>query len=106
MHDERFDKLAKLLVEYSIRLTRNETVLIEAFDTPDEMAVALVRAVPYAAGVPFALVYHARVKRALVAEASERQLTMLDVDELGRMKRINAYIAVRGRHSITEVYNA
>ena len=45
MHDERFDKLAKLLVEYSIRLKRNETVLIEAFDIPDEMTVALVRAV-------------------------------------------------------------
>ena len=42
MHDERFDKLAKLLVEYSIRLKRNETVLIEAFDIPDEMTAALV----------------------------------------------------------------
>jgi len=41
MHDARFDKLAKLLVEYSIRLKRNETVLIEAFDIPDEMTVAL-----------------------------------------------------------------
>ena len=40
MHDERFDKLAKLLVEYSIRLKRNETVLIEAFDIPDEMTAA------------------------------------------------------------------
>ncbi len=39
MHDERFDKLAKLLVEYSIRLKRNETVLIEAFDIPDEMTM-------------------------------------------------------------------
>src|SRR5439155_1753922 len=36
MHDLRFDKLAKLLVEYSTRLKRNETVLIEAFDVPDQ----------------------------------------------------------------------
>jgi len=36
MHDSRFDTLAKLLVEYSTRLKRNETVLVEAFDVPDE----------------------------------------------------------------------
>ena len=54
MYDERFDRLAKLLVEYSIRLKRHETVLIETFDIPDEMTVALVRAVRNAGGVPFA----------------------------------------------------
>ena len=41
MHDSRFDKLAKVLVEYSTRLKRNETVLIESFDVPDEMTIAL-----------------------------------------------------------------
>ncbi|PYL34488.1 MAG: aminopeptidase, partial [Verrucomicrobia bacterium] len=45
MHDARFDKLAKLLVEYSTRLKRNENVLIEPFDVPDEMTIALIRAV-------------------------------------------------------------
>ena len=35
MHDPRFDKLAKVLVEYSTRLKRNETVLIETFDVPE-----------------------------------------------------------------------
>jgi aminopeptidase len=103
MHDERFDELAKLLVEYSIRLKRNETVLIEAFDTPDEMAVALIRAVRNARGVPFAQVYHARVNRALAMEGSDRQLTLMASHELARMKKMNAYIAVRGSHNITEL---
>ena len=74
MHDARFDKLAKLLVEYSIRLQRNETVLIEAFDIPEEMTVALIRAVRKAGGVPFAQTYQTRVNRALALEASDRQL--------------------------------
>ena len=82
MHDERFDKLAKLLVEYSIRLRRNETVLIEAFDIPDEMTVALVRAVRNAGGVPFAEVYHARVTRALALEAADPQLNLMARHEL------------------------
>src|SRR5262249_32727058 len=103
MHDERFDKLAKLLVEYSIRLKRNETVMIEAFDIPDEMTVALIRAARNAGGVPVAQVYHAPVNRALALEASDRQLNLMASNELARMKKMNAYIAVRGSHNITEL---
>jgi aminopeptidase len=103
MYDERFDKLAKLLVEYSIRLKRNETVLIEAFDIPDEMTVALIRAARKAGGVPFAQVNHARVNRALALEASDRQLKIMATHELARMKKMNAYIAMRGSHNITEL---
>jgi aminopeptidase len=103
MHDERFDKLAKLLVEYSIRLKRNETVLIEAFDIPDEMTAALIRAARNAGGVPFAQVYHARVNRELALEATDRQLNIMASHELARMKKMNAYIAMRGSHNITEL---
>jgi aminopeptidase len=103
MHDARFDKLAKLLVEYSIRLKRNETVLIEAFDIPDEMTIALVRATRKAGGVPFAQTYHVRVNRALALEASDRQLNLIASHELARMKKMDAYIAVRGSNNITEL---
>jgi aminopeptidase len=103
MHDIRFDNLAKLLVEYSIRLKRNENVLIEAFDTPDEMTIALIRAARKVEGVPFAQTYHARVNRALALEASDRQLNLLASHELARMKKIDAYIAVRGSNNITEL---
>ena len=103
MHDIRFDNLAKLLVEYSIRLGRNETVLIEAFDIPDEMTIALIQAARKAGGVPFAQIYHTRVNRALAFEASERQLNLLASHELARMKKMDAYIAVRGSNNITEL---
>jgi aminopeptidase len=103
MHDIRFDNLAKLLVEYSIRLKRNENVLIEAFDTPDEMTIALIRAARKVGGIPFVQTYHAQVNRALALEASDRQLNLLASHELARMKKINAYIAVRGSNNITEL---
>src|SRR5213596_794480 len=103
MHDARFDKLAKLLVEYSIRLKRNETVLIEGFDIPAEMTVALIRAVRKAGGVPFAQTYQTRVNRALALEAWDRQLNLMASHELARMKKMNAYIAVRGSNNITEL---
>src|SRR5204862_3251404 len=103
MHDARFNDLANFLVEYSIRLKRNETVLIEVFDVPDEMTIALIRAARNVGGIPFVQNYHARVSRALALEASDRQLILLAGDELGRMKKMDAYIAVRGSNNITEL---
>jgi len=78
-------------------------VLIEAFDIPDEMTVALIRAVRKSGGVPFVQTQHARVNRALALEASERQLNLLASHELARMRKMNAYIAVRGSNNITEL---
>ena len=103
MHDARFDNLAQLLVEYSIRLKRNEAVLIEAFDTPDEMTIALIRAARKVGGIPFVQTQHTRVNRALALEASDRQLNLLASHELARMKKMDAYIAVRGSNNITEL---
>jgi len=78
-------------------------LLIETFDIPDEMTIALVRAVRKAGGVPFAQTYRTRVNRALALEASDRQLNLMASHELARMKRMNAYIAVRGSNNITEM---
>src|SRR6184192_3376742 len=103
MHDDRFDKLAKLLVEYSIRLKRNETVLIEAFDIPDEMTIALIRAAQKLRGIPFVQTQHARINRALALDVTERQLNLAAAHELARMKKMDAYIAVRGSNNITEL---
>jgi aminopeptidase len=103
MHDPRFDKLARLLVEYSVRLQPNENVLIEAFDVPDEMAIALVRAARTARATPFVQIQRARVSRALALDSTERELNLLAAHELARMKKMDAYIALRGSHNITEL---
>jgi len=103
MHDPRFAKLAKLLVEYSIRLKRNENVLVEAFDVPDEITVALIREIQNAGAIPFVQVQHARINRALALDASAHQLTLLANYELARMKKMQAYVALRGSSNITEL---
>jgi aminopeptidase len=103
MHDARFDKLAKLLVEYSTRLKRNENVLIEAFDVPDEMTIALVRTARKAGAIPFVQVQRARISREIALKANERQLDLAAAHELARMKKMDAYIALRGSHNITEL---
>jgi aminopeptidase len=103
MHDLRFDKLAKLLVEYSTGLKRNETVLVEAFDVPDEMPIALIRAIRKAGAIPFVQIHRARVSRALTLGASDRQLKLMASHELARMRKMDAYIAVRGSNNVAEL---
>jgi len=103
MHDLRFDKLAKLLVEYSTRLKHNETVLVEAFDVPDEMPIALIHAIRKAGAIPFVQIHRARISRALTLGASDRQLKLMASHELARMRKMDAYIAVRGSNNITEL---
>src|ERR1700758_2925372 len=103
MRDPRFDKLARLLVEYSIRLRRGERAFIEAFDIPDEMTIALIEAVRKAGAVPVVQIQHGRVSRALALDVSEDQLNLIAAHELTRMKKMDAYIAVRGSNNITEL---
>ena len=103
MHDARFDKLAKLLVEYSTRLKRNENVLIEAFDVPDEMTIALIQAARKVGAIPFVQIQRAQVNREIALKALDRQLDLAARHELARMKKMDAYIALRGSNNITEL---
>ena len=103
MHDARFDKLADLLVNYSTSLKRNEKVLIEAFDAPDEMVIALIRAARKAKAIPFVQIQRARVTRELGLGIEERQLDLTTAHELARMKKMDAYIAIRGSNNISEL---
>ena len=84
-------------------LKKGENVLIELFDAPDEMGVALIRATRDAGAVPFLQIHRARISRELTLEADESQLATISSVELARMKKMQAYIAVRGSHNITEL---
>jgi aminopeptidase len=103
MRDDRFDKLANILTSYSTQLKGNEKVLIETFDAPDEMTIALVRAARKCGAIPFVQIQRATVSRELAREAEDAQLNFQARHELARMKQMDAYIALRGSHNITEL---
>ena len=102
MHDPRCDRLASLLVNFSTRLEPGEKVLIDAFDIPQEMTVALVRAARAAGAIPYVQINQARVSRELAIGATAEQLDFSSKHELNRMKAMAAYIAVRGSENISE----
>ena len=103
MQDPRCDKLADVLTRHSTKLAKGENVLIEVFDAPDEIAVALIRAVRASGAVPFVTTHHSRVARELALGATDAQMEVSSGVELLRMKKMHAYIAVRGSHNITEM---
>ncbi len=102
MTDARFGKLAKLLIEYSTKLKRGERVLIEAIDVPDEFSVELMRAARKVGAIPVIEVRHSRVTREIIRDTDEKHAALTRDIELARMKKVQAYIAVRGAANASE----
>jgi aminopeptidase len=100
--DPRFEKLAAGLAGFSTELARGERVLIDAFDVPDAMVVALVRAARARGAHPYVQLHRARITRELAVGAEEAQFSAHAEVELARMQRMDAYIAIRGSDNIFE----
>jgi len=103
MADPRYAKLATVLTRFSTNLQKGDKVLIDAFDIPSEMTIALIRATRAAGAVPLVQIHQNRVSREMIVEASEEQYDLISRFELARMQSMDAYIAVRGSHNVTEM---
>jgi len=100
--DPRYTQLASGLTGFSTSLAKGERVLIDAFDIPDAMVIALIRAVRARGAHPYVQIHRARVTRELSAGAEEAQFSVHADVELARMQRMDAYIAIRGSDNIFE----
>jgi aminopeptidase len=103
MHDPRIDLLARQLVRYSTQVQKGEKVLLDCYDTPPSVALALIRAVVAAKAIPVVKLHDATVTRELMKHATPEGYEMLAKNNLDLMKQMDAYIAVRGSHNITEM---
>jgi aminopeptidase len=103
MSDPRFTKLADLLINYSTCLQAGEHILIEAFDMPRAMVIELVKAAAKVGGHPHVALRDAQIMRALHAEAGDDQFEIWSEYDLERMKRMDAYLGLRGSHNVSEM---
>ena len=99
--DPRYTKLADLLVRHSTRLQKGEHLLIESFDIPVEMTIALVRAAR-AVGAHAHIAERSGRLMAELYRGSEEGLTLWSDHDLHRMKGMQAYIGLRGGFNISE----
>jgi aminopeptidase len=103
MNDPRLDRLAELLVNHSTRLQAGEHLLLETFDIPDEMVVAIVRAARAVGGHPHVALRSNRVLRALNESAAEDSLAVWADCDRHRMEKMDAYIGLRGASNVSEM---
>lgn len=101
--DPRYTQLATLLATHSCRLQPGEHVLIEAFDIPPDMVTALIRAARARGAHPHVAERTGRILAALYHDAGDDNLKVWGEYDLDRMKRMQAYIGLRGSHNVNEL---
>ncbi|NQS98555.1 MAG: aminopeptidase [candidate division Zixibacteria bacterium] len=96
MKDPRVKEFAEVLVNHSTKVKPGNKVLIEVFDTPHEVTLAIVEEVFAAGGIPLIEMKSNRVQRALYMSGDDDFFKLAADCELYRMKQMDCYIAVRG----------
>jgi aminopeptidase len=102
MTDPRYTKLAKLLVEYSTALKKGDRILLDMIDVPDGFTIELIRTVRAAGATPFVETRHTRVGREMLRGIDEKHAEAVRDIEMFRMKKMQAYIAIRGSENASE----
>jgi len=102
MHDARIDQLARQLVRYSTSLKKGEKVLIDLYDVPDSIGIALIREARAVGAIPVIRLHASRLTREMMVGATEDQYALIAKHLLHEMKDMDAYIAVRGSNNIAE----
>ena len=97
-----YQKLANLLVNFSVEVHPGDRVMIDVSAVPVEMTLALMRAVKDAGGFSFLKTPVARLQRELLLNGRAEDFQILSEQELALMKHMQCYIAIRGSENIYE----
>jgi len=103
MSDSRYDSLARVLTTHSTKLKAGERVLIDVAEAPEEFVVALIRAARAAKAEPHVVMHSGRISRELALGVTGPQAETMASIDLARLKKMQAYIAVRGSQNISEM---
>ncbi|MGV3618659.1 MAG: aminopeptidase [Fimbriimonas sp.] len=102
MTDPRVTRLAEMLSDHSCRLGPEDSLLIHAFDLPEEVVAEVVR-VAQSRGAQVSVRLESNlVRRQLLLGMTERNVRTIADIEKHEMERMTAYIALRGSHNSTE----
>ena len=102
MKDPRYKKLAEGLINYSTNLKPGENVLIEAIEIPNDFVKALIQTAFEAGANPCLWIKHNELLRELLMGATKEQMELISENELAMMKKMDAYIGIRGGMNINE----
>ena len=97
--DPRYSKLAKTLCGHSAKIAQGEHVLLDLSETPAEMAEALIAEISARGAYPHAEISNPRISRALALAATPERLAVAAECALEKIKKMDAYIAIRPRRT-------
>ena len=101
--DPRLEKLAKILVHHSTRLQKGENILIEVFDLADMTLVKmLLREIKEVGANSIVAIQNYEVMRELCLFGSEATMKIIADTEIYRMKKMQAYVGIRGGFNVNE----
>lgn len=102
MLDPRVTRLAELLCTHSCDLGPDDSLLIHAFDIPEEAVAEVVR-VAQSKGAKVAVRLESnRIKRQLLLGMTEENARLIAEVERHEMEQMTAYMALRGSNNVSE----
>jgi len=103
MTDPRHLALARTVMRHSTQLQPGEAVLIDAMDADDGLVTALVEEAYECGGLPLVQLRRSRIVRRHLRAGREEQIRLSAEIELFQMRRVQAYVGVRGGDNATEL---
>lgn len=103
MFDSRVEKLAKVIIEYSVELKKDEKVLIDVVGLELPLAQALIRHTYQIGAVPFISVSDNTLQREILKGFSIGQAKAMAEWDLLRMKEMQAYVGIRAGQNVNEL---
>jgi aminopeptidase len=92
--DSRVERLARLIVDYSLELREGQDVRIDAVDVAEEFVVALYRAALRTGANPYTNVTMSGLLEILLSDGSEEQLDYVSPLQWNEIERIHALVTV------------
>jgi aminopeptidase len=96
VRDPRIEKMAKVLVEYSVAVNKGDVVVIEAPPVAEPLVIALCKAVIEAGGHPHIRMQPAIFEELLLRYGSDEQLKYVSPLDMHIMETMDVYIYIEG----------
>lgn len=106
MKDLRIEKLAKNLLAYSVKLQKNENILIEVLGEEGiPLAKELIKQAEKIGARPYFNIINYELLRVMLQNATEEQIKLYSKHDTQRMKDMDAYIGIRAIANTFELSN-
>lgn len=104
MGDLRIEKLANILLNYSIKLKRDENILIEVFgEDANPLAKELIKQAEKIGANPIFNIMNYQLLRTMLEDVTEEQIKLYAKHDINRMKDMDAYIGITANSNSSEL---